>query len=464
MTGSGEARAELTVGIVGPHDLVERIMLSSLGASSWPGPDPVPPRRMVAAAYRDEREAADKVARLGPVIDSWLFASPVPLEYARKAGVLQAPATCVPLGGSALYAALLLASRQGSLDLTRASIDVLSRAEAEEAYAELGLSPTDMHVRPGTVSAPDLTSFHERLWRDGRSSVAFTGLPSVAQRLAAAAIPVFVLRPTGAGIRAALRTAALLASNRRLEEAQLAIVAVEVPALRDSARRRLPRPAREELRLTVHRFLVQEAQQIRATVVPLGDQGFLLIATSGSLAAAGEFRAARFAARALAELGISIQAGIGTGRDAVGAEARARAALDRGPAAAGALAAGAAPDAAGSGEASGLPSPQSPQDAGPAEDDPGLVPVPRPAGRIRSLETLGRLAAQLPAAGASLVVDAETAGRLLGVTPRTARRLLHALAEDGLAWPLPTSRTPQPGRPRQAYRLLVEKLPHPTGR
>jgi predicted ArsR family transcriptional regulator len=55
-------------------------------------------------------------------------------------------------------------------------------------------------------------------------------------------------------------------------------------------------------------------------------------------------------------------------------------------------------------------------------------------------------------------VDAETAGRLLGVTPRTARRLLHGLVEEGLAWPLPPSRTPQPGRPRQFYRLVTEKL------
>ena len=56
------------------------------------------------------------------------------------------------------------------------------------------------------------------------------------------------------------------------------------------------------------------------------------------------------------------------------------------------------------------------------------------------------------------MVDAETAGRVLGVTARTARRLLHSLVEEGLAWPLPPSRAPQPGRPRQFYRLVTEKL------
>lgn len=34
----------------------------------------------------------------------------------------------------------------------------------------------------------------------------------------------------------------------------------------------------------------------------------------------------------------------------------------------------------------------------------------------------------------------------------------NAVVEEGLAWPLPPNRTPQPGRPRQLYRLIVEKL------
>jgi predicted ArsR family transcriptional regulator len=55
-------------------------------------------------------------------------------------------------------------------------------------------------------------------------------------------------------------------------------------------------------------------------------------------------------------------------------------------------------------------------------------------------------------------VDAELTGRLLSVTPRTARRQLRALADQGLALLLPPGRSLHPGRPRQSYRLIVEKL------
>jgi hypothetical protein len=445
MNGYSRAQPELTIGIVGPHELVERIMLSGApagwraGAARTLGPtDGGPPRRLVAAAYRDEQEAADQVARLGPQIDVCLLASRVPYDYVRTAGVLSCPATYVQLGGSALYAALLRASRDTGSDPFRCSVDVLSRADVDEAFAELAATPSAAHVREETGSPAAVTSFHERLWRRGETSAAFTCMQSVATRLSAAGVPVYALRPTGTAIRSALEHAALLGENRRLGESQLVFALVEVPALRDGGRR-TPRQAREELRLTVHRFLVQEAQRIHATVSPAGDHGFLIAATRGSLVRATDgFRVQPFAERARSDLGVTIEVGIGMGRTAAEAEAHARAGIGRAPAGAlgRALAAG----------------------------GQGHVPVPAPrlaevgTRRARSMDTLSRLAEKLAETDASMVVDAETAGQLLAVTSRTARRLLHILVEEGLAWPLPPNRTPQPGRPRQFYRLVVEQL------
>jgi hypothetical protein len=446
MNGSGRPAGELTIGIVGPRDLVERIMLSGTSAAAKAGAasvatDAGPPRRLVAAAYRDEQEAADQVVRLGATIEVCLFASRVPYEYARAAGVLACPATFVPLGGSALYAALLKASRDTGMDPVRSSVDVLSRGDIEEAYAELGWPSLAVHVREETGSPAVVASFHERLWRRNQTSVAFTCLQSVAVRLSAAGVPAVTLRPTGSDIRMALRTAALIGGYRRLEDAQLALALVEVPSLRDSGRRGSPRPSREELRLTVHRFLVQEAQRIHAAVSPAGDHGFLIVATRGSLARVTDgFRLPPFADRARSDLGVTIEVGIGMGRTAVEAEAHARASLGRTQAGGGMRA------------------------FAPGREEHAPIPAPRlPEGgarRSRSLETLSRLAEKLDATDANLVVDAETAGQLLAVTPRTARRMLHILVEEGLAWPLPANRTPQPGRPRQFYRLVVEQLEH----
>ncbi len=449
MTGQRQPPPELTIGVVGPHELVERVMLSgpvmpgqpaapaALAAGGWP---PGMARRLVAAAYRNEQEAPDKVLRLGPRVDVLLFASQVPQEYARRAGVLRAPATCVPLAGSALFATLLRAQAEARYDLSRVSVDVLARSDIEEAFAELGIPAGNIHVREDPANAAALAAFHERLWRRGQNSVAFTCLESVAQRLTAAQIPVRVVRPTGSAIRAALRTATLLGAHRRLEEAQLAVVVVDVPTLRETPRRPAPRQSREELRLTVHRFLLQEAQRMQASVCPAGDHTFLVIATRGSLASATDgFRVPPFSDRARGELGVTVEVGAGLGRTAQEAEAHARAALARPPGGPGGR--GFALDREGH---TLVPAPRSPGMASP--------------GRPKGLETLSRLAGKLPDGDSAHVVDAETAARLLGVTSRTARRLLHTLVDEGLAWPLPPNRSLQPGRPRQFYRLVTEKL------
>jgi hypothetical protein len=320
-------------------------------------------------------------------------------------------------------------------------VDVLGRGDVEEALAELDIPARDIHVREDPANAATLAAFHERLWRRDQTSVAFTCLESVAQRLTAAEVPVFVVRPTGSAVRSALRTATLLGVHRRLEEAQLAVAVVEVPTLRETARRPAPRQSQEELRLTIHRFLLQEAQRMQASVSPVGDHTFLVMATRGSLSGATDgFRVPPFSDRACSELGIAVEVGVGLGRTAQDAEAHARAALARSRAGPGIR--GFALDREG-------------RILAPASRAPAVGPPGRPKG----LETLSRLAEKLPGDGAR-VVDAETAGRLLGVTSRTARRLLHTLVEEGLAWPLPPNRTPQPGRPRQFYRLVTEKLEH----
>ncbi|MFI7615377.1 GTP cyclohydrolase IIa [Nonomuraea terrae] len=423
---------DLTIGVVGPHDLVERVMLMGHAAAPLPC-------RLVAAAYRDEQEAPDKVTRLGPGVDACLFASPVPYDLARRSGVLTMPATYVQLGGAALVAALAKAAIDTRIDPQRVSIDVVSRADVEEAYTDLGIPASDVHSRDEPGATGTIAAYHERLVRQGATTGALTCLPAVAERLHASGVPAIRIRPTSAAVRTALHTAALLGAHHRLEESQLTVVLVEVPTLREPVRRAAPRYWRDELRLSLHRLLVQEANRINATVWPIDDHSYLVTATRGSIAAATDgFRVLPFAGRIRDELGLAVEVGVGMGRTTHDAESHARAALARTQA--GKQAQGFAVDREGR----------------------ALIPAPRmpPTGatalKPKGVEVLARLAAKLE--GGDTVVDAEGAGKMLGVTPRTARRLLRTLVDEGLAWPLPPNRTPQPGRPRQLYRLIVEKL------
>lgn len=449
MTGRRSSHAELTIGIIGPHDLVERIMLMGHGvakhdsAKHGAAKQAEATSRLLASAYRDERDAPEKVAAVATEVDACLFAGPVSHEYATRAGVLTMPATHIPASGSALHNALLRASVGEHYDPARISIDCLERTRVEEAYAEAGMSARRVHIREDGVPSDPATiaSFHERLWRRGISSVAVTGLQTVAALLEESDVPYLRLVPTAPAIRAALRFAELLGERRRLEDMQLALIMVGVPALRDASRRGAARYWREDLRLAVNRLLVQEAQRMHATAWSADDHTFMVVATRGSVAAATDgLRTPPFVERIRTDLGVGVDIGMGMGETAQEAEHHARSALVRA-------------------RGSGRPA------AGFVTDREGrtLVPAPRVPVQTtrpgpRGIQVLARLVEKMPETEGPLVVDAKSAGVLLEVTPRTARRMLRTLVEDGLAWPLPPGRSDQPGRPRQVYRLVVEKL------
>jgi hypothetical protein len=311
---------DVAVGLVGPHALLERIVLAAglpgsahrnlrLGSTEADGDGMR--CRLLLAAYADEQEAPEKVTRLGSA-DAFLFASRAPLEYVRRAGVLGGAAVDIDLADGPLIGALLRAGHSGA-DPARASFDTVTRPEAVRALTELGVSAHRSHVLEKIASPAATASYHARLWQLGQTSTAITCLDEVARRLTAAGVPAVLVVPSDQSIAAALREAVLLAERRALMAAQLAVALVEVPDLRGAGARAAPRQAREELRLAVHGFMVRMARQLSATVCPVSEHGFLLVASARSLATAatGELS---LIAHADQDLGVVLEVGFGTGR------------------------------------------------------------------------------------------------------------------------------------------------------
>lgn len=424
------------VGVAGPPDLITRIAELGAGLAGTDQAD----WRLVGITYHDEGEVARELARVESSLDSCLFTGPLPYDLARAARDLTVPATYIPLSSSALYGALARAGLEQGADVQRLSIDSIPRSEIEEAYAYLHVPITGVRVIEyrGPDSPAEFFEFHHDAHRSGATELALTSVHSVARRLADADVPVLLMRPTAATIRSALRTAALLGIGNRLADSQIAIGIVELPpAGQDS---------RDQLRLAVHHILLDEALRMDATVLARDERSYYLVATFGSLAAAAEdLSAPPFVERIRQEVGLDVAFGIGLGLTGRAAEANARTALARANTAR---------------ERSCVV----------GADGTVLTAPMRPSARQRSQHpahrkartTLDRLAKALESGigppADRLVVDAGVVAELLDITPRAARRVLHTLTETGLAWQLPPLRSAGPGRPKQLYRLLPEKL------
>jgi hypothetical protein len=427
------------VGIFGPPDVVHRMI--DVGHAMVAGGSV--PMSLSGTTYQRLAQLPARVRGAADDLDVLLFAGPLPYDIAKEAGVLNRPATFVELSGSSLYGAMLRVMNDGEIDLERVSIDSLGDSAIAEAYTECGLDPRQVGARPydGPDSASGFADFHRRLFERGRSSGALTTVDHVAHELAEAKVPVVRIRATASALRMSLRTAAFLGTGSVLEGAQIVIGVIELPELPKATPPGSGSPwAMQELRLEVVRALRADTDRLAISLLPRDDRNLTLVATLASIVdATHEFTVAPFVDRLRRATGITPRIGLGMGATAATAETNAELAL--------ADARGSSADRVyvrlrdGSSMSMGL---------GPDSGDTG----PELIGS-KHAETLQTLRAGLAGGAAdSRVVDAEGAARLLGISARTARRVLQELARDGLAWPVPPAATTTPGRPRQTYRLV----------
>ena len=432
--------AEVAIGVIGPQDLVEKIILAgrALEVSS------AAPWRLLGAAYRDEHEAVAKTERIQKDADAILFTGPLPYDIVRAADVLKRPATYVPLSGASLFSTMIRAIRDHEVDLSKVSIDSLARSDVEEAYSEIDVPKRRVKVREyaGPRSAASFAEWHAELFHSGKTAAAFTTVLSVVKELEQQSVPTFRVLPAAASLRVGLNTAALIGSRSRLEQAQIVIMIVGLPEGR--GRSGSEDYWQHEMRPAVHQVLLREARLMGATVLPRGDGSYFVAATLGSLEDATQnLRTAPFVAAVKEAVGFPVTVGIGLASRAREAEENANRALDK---------------ARADGDAQCCM----------LRSDGGMLALPAHGLRTdsdvapetkKSDLTVRKLVDGLSDEGtpsAAPVIDAESAARMLNVSVRTARRTLGELVEEGLAWPLPPPAQAGRGRPRQLYRLVLK--------
>jgi hypothetical protein len=428
------------VGIVGPPVVVRRMVDVGHALVMREGT----PMGLVGTHYQKLSQIPDRVRGIVDDVDVVLFAGPLPYDIAQDAGVLNRPATYVELSGSSLFGAMLRTMRDDRIDLERVSIDSLDADAVAEAYDECELGHSRVHSRPykGPDSASEFIDFHRKLYERHRTTGALTTVEAVAKELTRAKVPVVPVRATASALRAALRAAAFLGAGSALEGAQLVIGLIELPDLRK-------RPggtgvwAAQELRLDVMRALRADTDRLAISLLPRDDQSFVLVATLASVTdASGQFVVASFLDRVRRATGVTPYVGFGMGATAAQAEANAERAL--GDARTGGAGRVYVRLRDGSTLVLG--------DSGhPTDVSADIVDS-------KQVETVAALRAGLADADSdSPLVDAELASQLLGISARTARRVLQDLVRDGLAWPVPPASATTPGRPRQTYRLVADR-------
>ncbi|MHC3392514.1 hypothetical protein ACLQ2E_24050 [Streptomyces lavendulocolor] len=442
----------LTVGVIGPEDLVHKVVAVGGRAAGS--------ARLLPLPYRHEDETTRVVTDARSRADALLFTGVVPHALADAAGVLDRPAMYVPYNGATLLRVLVELLRLGH-DVSRVSIDTLRRDEVLETMTEAKL-PTDrvrvLPYRPGLTSQ-DVVDFHLEARDAQKTRVAITCLGSAFHVLEQHTHAVR-LAPSRHSILATLQALVLATAGRHSGDAQVALGIVDLPA-GTGVDARLP----EDIRV------------LGGSLAELPDGRRLLVTTRGVLETATErFTRIPFL-DALASRHGSAYVGFGLGRTAAEAEALARRAVNRarsvGPAAGvvsmaddvdiviapdaagvtGAVpgeagAAGGAGVTGGASGAAGAAQDRSARPSAPSPESPALL-ARRVGLHPQTLDRLRELTAAEGAAG----VTAHRVAEHLSVQQRTARRILKRLERAGVAVPTGSRQEGQTGRPPIVYRV-----------
>ncbi|MEV0964678.1 hypothetical protein AB0J25_19150 [Streptomyces sp. NPDC049910] len=436
----------LTVGVIGPEDLVRKVV--AVGGEAGQGRF----GRLLPLPYRHEDETTDVVTGAGSTADALLFTGVVPHSLAVAAGVLDRPAMYVPYSGATLLRALVELLRLGH-DVSRVSIDTLRRDEVLETLTEAKLPTEHIQVlphRPG-LTAQDLVDFHLDARATRGARVAITCLGSAFHVLEHRTHAVR-LAPSRHSILAALRALALAAAGRQSGDAQVVLGVIDLPAVDDRPADGRPAgsgpadsgPAGDEL--------ADEVRVLGGSLAALPDGRRLVVTTRGVLEKATDrFTRIPFLDGLAARHGTA-HIGFGVGRTAAEAEALARRAVNR---------------ARSVGPAAGVVSMTDDVDIvidGAAEDDgggetPGGTAPPGGAALLArragiSPQTLDRLR-ELASVERGEGLTAHAVAEYLSVQQRTARRILKRLERAGAAVPTGIRQEGQTGRPPIVYRVRL---------
>ena len=429
---------QIKIGIIGTSDAVGKLMAI---IKEFPTFRPVV--REIGRA-EEAPEHADALARETEVL---LVFGPAAHRLVKERTHVSVPVVQAPLTGAGLYKALFSAMKSGRLN-GGISVDTLTKAMVTRTLRDLGLEDVRVTVYngPAWASPEKLAAFHAQQAESGASALAVTGVAAAAELLAARRIPVELLVPAEQDMIVALERALLSTESRRNKEAQIVVGMLAVDDFAGLVMKKSSELEVQKLKLDIHRMVLNYVESLDGYLTQIGEGEYLFFTTRGIFEReTGGYKTIYLAKDARSSYGITLSLGVGFGTSANEAGMNARAALRK------------------SREAGGNACFIIREDQtliGPLEmsDPVQAVLPPTDADLIRKAEKAGMTSAYL----SKLLTHASKSGKydykaqeladVLGITVRSAHRLLQAWADNGLVKVVDMEKLSK-GRPRQIYRF-----------
>jgi hypothetical protein len=424
------------IGLIGPEDSLARIVRA---ASRFADRVELVPR-----VYSDKRESIKLAKELDSLVDVILFSGIIPYRIVHNANAIETPCLFIPRVGTSVIRPLWEMRNKGEC-FDRVSIDSIFREDVEEAVEEFGFTFKSLEVLlyEEDTSYEALAEMHAALYLEGRTDVAMTGLTKTHSILAGMGVPSYKIYPDKYIIREYLQKAIYISEAAKLKSYQIAII---IFRLRSGSASIATEYDYLRIKNSFESMLIDYAKGIYSSMFPSGHDEYILYTTRGTL---DEDQGLRTLLKSANNSRIEFSGGLGFGATAFNAEANARKALDR--------------------------SCSTPESSMFSVDVDGTIagPLASPgqtleyklsdtSEEVRNTARESGLSTSYLTKIRSLIkvtkktrFDVEELAAGLGISARSARRILQGIAEAGKAEIVALESKSRTGRPRRLYDLKI---------
>ncbi len=285
-------------------------------------------RNLEIRSYIGEQtaECGSVIGRCQQECDAVLFTGRAVEQYVVQNHDVYKPHTCISRSIISMAGAFLKMQKQG-LALDAFSVDVIEPQVIEDILDGFQILANNIYSYPSPEDTDEAkyVCWHMSLQKEGRTNVALTSFQWVYRRLQEEGCNVIYLGPTRAMIRLALER---LQNDMAINRAEYAQIASEILRL-DNVQALEENYYSGMLQKTeIDQKVIRYTQSIQGTMFPVSRWEYMIFANAGVLRSQGNQNRLMELQREIQNQGLELYAGIGMGKTAYGAEINARKALN----------------------------------------------------------------------------------------------------------------------------------------
>lgn len=267
---------KIRLGLFGAEDSIE-IMGSVV--SNYPEFSFVP------ISYWKDEEIIEKLKAYAEDVDVWLFSGQIPYGYAKKWSGLTQPMFYVPSSGSSLYKTLLYIVYHHNIPFNQLSFDTFHPSELERVFLELAINPEPLYLNhyEEEIQTEKVVQFHYDLLKKGKTTAAVTCLKNAQHELKKLGVPAFRVLPARSAIVSTLALIRQTQKTLRFKDSQIAVQMIEFDSFFSLTKETFSTDEIHKVEIKMTEKLLEYAKKIDGSLKSAGPGRYVIFTTHGIL-------------------------------------------------------------------------------------------------------------------------------------------------------------------------------------